>query len=29
MQWIEALINFSAFVGFLGVANGWPKAYSK
>jgi hypothetical protein len=29
MQWIEALINVSAFAGFLGVANCWPKASSK
>ena len=25
MQWIEALINVSAFAGFLGVASCWPK----
>jgi hypothetical protein len=24
MQWIEALINVSAFAGFLGVASYWP-----
>jgi hypothetical protein len=24
MQWIEALINVSAFVGFVGVATLWP-----
>jgi hypothetical protein len=26
MQWIEALINVSAFAGFIGVANAWPKS---
>jgi hypothetical protein len=25
MQWIEALINVSAFAGFIGVATHWPK----
>jgi hypothetical protein len=25
MQWIEGLINVSAFAGFLGVAMYWPK----
>jgi hypothetical protein len=25
MQWIEALINVSAFVAFVGVATHWPK----
>jgi hypothetical protein len=25
MQWIEALLNVSAFAGFVGVANCWPK----
>jgi hypothetical protein len=25
MQWIEALINFSGLVGFVGVATLWPK----
>jgi hypothetical protein len=25
MQWIEALINVSAFVGFIGVATHWPE----
>jgi hypothetical protein len=25
MQWIEALINVSAFVGFVGIATHWPK----
>jgi hypothetical protein len=25
MQWIEALINVSALVGFVGVATRWPK----
>jgi hypothetical protein len=25
MQWIEALINVSALVGFVGVATHWPK----
>jgi hypothetical protein len=25
MQWIEALINVSALVGFIGVATHWPK----
>jgi hypothetical protein len=29
MQWIEALINVSAFAGFLGVASCWPNAPSK
>jgi len=24
MQWIEALINVSAFAGFLGLASYWP-----
>jgi hypothetical protein len=24
MQWIEALINMSAFAGFIGVATHWP-----
>jgi hypothetical protein len=24
MQWIEALINVSAFVGFVGIATHWP-----
>jgi hypothetical protein len=24
-QWIEALINVSALVGFVGVATHWPK----
>jgi hypothetical protein len=24
MQWIEALINISAFVCFVGVATHWP-----
>jgi hypothetical protein len=26
MQWIEALINISALVGFVGVATLWPNA---
>jgi hypothetical protein len=26
MQWIEALINVSAFVGFVGIATHWPIA---
>jgi hypothetical protein len=25
MQWIEALINISALVGFVGIATHWPK----
>jgi hypothetical protein len=25
MQWIEALINVSALIGFVGVATHWPK----
>jgi hypothetical protein len=25
MQWIEALINVSALVGFVGVATLWPE----
>jgi hypothetical protein len=25
MQWIEAFINVSALVGFVGVATLWPK----
>jgi hypothetical protein len=25
LQWIEALINVSALVGFVGVASYWPK----
>jgi hypothetical protein len=25
MQWIEAFINVSALVGFVGVATHWPK----
>jgi hypothetical protein len=25
MQWIEALINVSGLVGFVGVAALWPK----
>jgi hypothetical protein len=25
MQWIEALINVSAFVAFVGVATHWKK----
>jgi hypothetical protein len=25
MQWIEAIINISAFAGFIGVANFGPK----
>jgi hypothetical protein len=25
MQWIEAFINISALVGFVGVATHWPK----
>jgi hypothetical protein len=25
MQWIEALINVSALVGFVGVATHWPQ----
>jgi hypothetical protein len=25
MQWIEALINISGLVGFVGVATLWPK----
>jgi hypothetical protein len=25
MQWIEALINVSAFAGFIGIANAWPE----
>jgi hypothetical protein len=24
MQWVEALINVSAFAGFLGIATHWP-----
>ena len=24
MQWIEALINISALVGFVGIATHWP-----
>jgi hypothetical protein len=27
-QWIEALINVSALVGFVGVATHWPKNQS-
>jgi hypothetical protein len=27
MQWIEALINVSAFAGFIGVATHWPKSH--
>jgi hypothetical protein len=27
IQWIEALINVSAFAGFLGVATHWPVAH--
>jgi hypothetical protein len=26
MQWIEALINVSAFAAFIGVANHWPQS---
>jgi hypothetical protein len=31
MQWIEALINLSAFAGFIGLASTWPDsaAHSK
>jgi hypothetical protein len=25
MQWIEALLNVSAFVAFVGVATHWPE----
>jgi hypothetical protein len=25
MQWIEALINVSAFAGFIGLASAWPE----
>ena len=25
MQWIEALINLSAFAGFIGLATHWPE----
>jgi hypothetical protein len=25
MQWIEALINLSAFAGFVGLATHWPE----
>jgi hypothetical protein len=25
MQWIEALINVSAFAGFIGIASAWPE----
>jgi hypothetical protein len=25
MQWIEALINVSGLVGFVGIATLWPK----
>jgi hypothetical protein len=25
MQWIEALINLSAFAGFIGIAQAWPE----
>jgi len=25
MQWIEALINVSAFAGFIGLASNWPE----
>jgi hypothetical protein len=25
MQWIEALINVSAFAGFIGLATHWPE----
>jgi hypothetical protein len=25
MQWIEALINLSAFAGFIGIAQTWPE----
>jgi len=24
MQWIEALINVSAFAAFIGIARAWP-----
>jgi hypothetical protein len=24
MQWIEALVNLSAFAGFIGLATHWP-----
>jgi hypothetical protein len=27
MQWIEALINISAFAGFLGISTHWPKQH--
>jgi hypothetical protein len=29
MQWIEALINVSALVGFVGVATHWPKNHQE
>jgi hypothetical protein len=25
MQWIEALLNVSAFVAFVGIATQWPE----
>ena len=25
MQWIEAIINISAFAGFIGIASAWPE----
>jgi hypothetical protein len=25
MQWIEALINLSAFAAFIGIAQAWPE----
>jgi hypothetical protein len=24
MQWIEAIVNLSAFAGFIGLATHWP-----
>jgi hypothetical protein len=26
MQWIEALVNVSAFAGFIGLVTHWPEA---
>lgn len=25
MQWIEAILNVSAFAAFIGIANAWPE----
>jgi hypothetical protein len=27
MQWIETLINVSAFAGFVGIATAWPEQW--